>query len=226
MEKVTIKNLIDFQRKTDRTKKTFVNNLKREKNSVDMSGGGDYWRSCLSAISNTFRYDNPDLLDEKIELLREKIKYSEIKRIKEQFQRNIDILSNFEDFDFEHIKPKADLTFHKQPKIKSIIDINGFPVEVKPSHVFSFSDNKSDEIGAVWFVAKLDGYKKRELGMFADILYRYLNEHFSNDYFVNPFYCIAVDVFKGQEVRYTKIQKGKIPILLDSTLEEIKNIAE
>lgn len=222
MKKITIKNLIDFRRKNEQTKITFVNNLNREKKSGEASGGGDYWVSCLSAISNAFRYNNFDLLNEKIELLREKIKLSEIKRIKTQFQRNIDILNNFEDFDFQNIKPKSDLTFHKQPKIKSILTIKGFPIEAIPSHVFSFSENKSEEIGAVWFIAKLDGYKKNELAMFADILYRYLDKHYSKNYYVNPSYCIAIDVFKGQKISYKDVMKNKIPILIEETIDEIK----
>lgn len=224
MEKVTVKNLIDFRRKSDRTKISFVNNLKREKVADDSSGGGDYWISCLSAISNTFRDQNTDLLDEKIELLKYKIKCSEDKKIKDQFQRNIDILINFEDFDFQHLKPSNDLTYHTQPKIKSILDIKGFPIEAKPNHVFSFSENNRDEIGSIWFIAKLNGYKKSELGMFSDILYRYLDKHYSNDFYVNPSFCIAVDVFNGQEVNYTEIQNANIPSLIDSTIEDIKNL--
>jgi hypothetical protein len=224
MEKLTVKNLIDFRRKSDRTKLSFINNLKREKAVEDSSGGGDYWISCLSAISNTFRDQNTDLLDKKIEYLKEKIKYTEDKRIKDQFQRNIDILINFEDFDFQHLKPSNDLTYHIQSKIKSILDIKGFPIEAKPNHVFSFSENNREVIGSIWFIAKLNGYTKSELGMFSDILYRYLDKHYSNDFYVNPSFCIAVDVFNGQEVNYAEIQNGNIPSLIDSTIDEIKKI--
>ena len=221
MEKVTIKNLIDFRRKNEMTRITFVQNLKKEKKSDD-SSGGDYWISCLSAITNAFRYGNTDLLEEKIDLLRDKIIYSQIQRIKNQFQRNIDILSTFQDFDFQHLKPNSDLTFIKQSKIKSIIDIKSFPVESNPSHIFSFSKNDSEEVGGIWFVAKLNGFRKTELGMFADIMYRYLEIHYSKDFYVNPSYCIAVDLFNGQEVNYSEIQNGDIPILIDSTIEDIK----
>ena len=176
MEKITIKNLIDFRRKSERSKKTFAYNLKLEKKSDDSLGGGDYWISCLSSISNVFKYGEIDYLRNKIDLLKEKIDVSNDKRIKIQFQRNIDILFGFEDFDFKTIRPKADLKFLKKPNDKALIDIKGYPVQAKPHHVFSFSKKGSDEIGAVWFIAKLDGYKKSELGMFADILYRYLEK--------------------------------------------------
>jgi hypothetical protein len=223
MEKITIKNLIEFRGKSDRTKITFVNNLKKEKKKLDEdSTGGDYWISCLSVIRNTFKSDNVDLLDEKIIFLREKIKASEIKRIKDQFQRNIDIISNFKDYDFKHLKPNVDLTFIKQSKPNTILDIKGFPIESNPCHIFTFSKNNSDEIGGIWFIAQLKGFKKSELGMFADVLYRYLDKHYSKDFFVNPDYCIAVDLYNGQEVNYSEIQNSQIPILIESTLDDLK----
>ena len=60
--------------------------------------------------------------------------------------------------------------------------------------------------------------------MFADILYRYLRENYSNDYFVNPAYCIAVDLYRGQDLNYKEIQDGNIPILIDSTLDDSKRV--
>jgi hypothetical protein len=223
MEKLTVKNLIKFRKKNNRTKITFVNNIKKEKKKSGDSSGGDYWISCLSAIRNTFKSGNANLLDEKIDLLRDKIKVSETKKIKDQFQRNIDIISNFKDYDLQHLKPNVDLTFLTQPKYQAILDIKGFPIEAKPCHIFTFSGNNSEEIGGIWFVAQLKGYPKSELGMFTDILYRYLKKHYSEDFYVNPDYCIAVDICNGQGVNYLEIQTGKIPILIDSTLDDLKN---
>lgn len=224
MEKVTVKNLIEFRGKNDITKITFVNNLKKEKKKSEEISGGDYWISCLSAIRNAFKNDNIDLLDEKIELLGDKIKASEIKRIKDQFQRNIDIINNFKDYDFEHLKPTGDLTFLKQVKNHFILKIKGFPVESKPCHVFTFSENNSEEIGGIWFIAQLKGFKKSELGMFTDILYRYLEEHYSKEFYVNPRYCVAVDLYNAQEVNYEEIKNGEVPILIEQTLDEISKI--
>jgi len=225
MEKITIKNLVEFRGKNERTRITFVNNLKKEKKKSDDDGsGGDYWISCLSAIRNAFKYDDSELLDEKIELLNEKIQLTESRRIKNQFQRNIDILNNFKDYDVQHLRPSTDLNFLKQSKDNSLIDINGLPIEAKPCHIFTFSENNSEEIGGVWFVSKLKGFEKSELGMFTDMIYRYLDKHFSKDFFVNPNYCIAVDLYNGQEVNYSDIKNGKIPILLDRTIEALKKV--
>lgn len=163
-------------------------------------------------------------MEEKIDILIDKIKVSETKRIKDQFQRNIDIINNFKDYDLQHLRPNTDLIFLKQPKNQTILDINGLGIEAKPCHIFSFSENNSEEIGGVWFVAQLKGFNKSELGMFADILYRYLYKHYSKDFYVNPAYCIAVDLYNGQEVNFTEIQNGKIPILIDSTIEDLKKV--
>ncbi|MCE5205761.1 MAG: hypothetical protein LLF80_06630 [Porphyromonadaceae bacterium] len=223
MKKVTVKNLIEFRGKNDRTKITFVNNLKKEKvKSDDDSSGGDYWSSALSAIRNTFKYDNAKLLDEKIELLLNKIETKENERIENQFRRNLEIVSNFKEYDFEHLKPEAEIKFLKQKKYQSLLTIKGLPIEAKPCHIYSFSINKSEEIGGIWFVAQLDGFKKSELAMFADILYRYLNENYAKEFFVNAKYCIAVDLYKGQDVSYKDIQEGNIPVLIESTLDDFK----
>lgn len=224
MKKITIKNLIDFRRKSsEKSKKTFANKLKLDKKGEDGSGG-DYWITSLSAISNVFKNDNVGLLNDKVEELQEKYEATPHKTNKLQFQRNIDILLGFEDFDFKSIHPDADLDFLKKPNDKSLIDIKGFPVQAYPHHVFTYSIKGSDEIGAVWFVAKLDGYENSELGMFADIMFRYLDKHYSKDYFVNPEFCIAVDVVNGKSVSYEDIKKGKIAVLIDSAIDEIKRL--
>jgi hypothetical protein len=224
MKKVTVKNLIEFRGKNERTKITFVHNLKKEKKKSDDDSGGDYWISCLSAIRNSFRFDDMGLLDEKIDLLLDKIKVSDIKRIKNQFQRNIDILNSFKEYDFQNLKPDTDIEILKQTKAKHLLDINGLPIEAKPCHIYTFSKNNSNEIGGVWFVAQLSGFKESELGMFADLMYRYLDKHYSKDFYVNPEYCIAVDLYKGEEVSYSDIKSGKIPILIDSTIDELKKV--
>jgi hypothetical protein len=223
MEKISIKNLIDFRRKSEVSQKTFVNNLKKDKQS-EKGSGGDYWISSLSTISNVYKTGESNLLDEKREILQDKINASDVKTTKTMFQRNIDILHNFEDYDLENIKPDVDFDLHKKPDNKSLIIINGLPIQAKPHHVFSFTNGEIEEIGAVWFIAKLEGFSESELGMFTDIMWRYLDKHFSKDFVVNPDYCNAVDVMNGKEVSYTQILKGEVPVLLEKTIDEINAI--
>lgn len=225
MEKIRIKELIKFRKKSERSRITLVNNL-RLNHALENGGssGGDYWISCLSAIANTFKYDDIELLNDKIDLLIEKIKAKQDKRIKDEFQRNLNVLYNFRDFDFQELKPNVELTYLKKPIDKSIIDVRGLPIQAKPDHVFTFSIKNRGEIGAVWFIGQLDGFDRGELGMFADILYLYLDKHYSKDFFVNASFCIAVDAIKAQRVSYKDIQEGKVPRLLEQTIEDIKRL--
>jgi len=186
--------------------------------------GGDYWISSLSAISKIYRSDEMNFLDEKIEFLQEKIVDGADKRINDMYQRNITFLEGFKGFDFQKIKPSEDLIYHKKDESKSVLDINGLKVKVMPNHLFSYTNNQNAEIGAIWFVAKLGGYKKDELGMFTDLLFRYLTKHFSSAYSVNPEHCIAIDISKLEEVRYSEIESGNVPILIDRTIEGIQKI--
>jgi len=224
MEKVTIKNLIDFRAKSDRSKITFLNNLRKEKIKDPNEEGGDYWISCVSTISNVYRNNDRTLLGKKVTEIQAKLKGTTRKQTRDQYQWNIDILIHFEDFDLQTIRPNVDLQIQKQSKANSLLDINGLPIEAKPSHVFSFSENGSDEIGAVWFVAKKGGYHLHDLGMFADIIYRYLDSRYSKEYFVSTSFCIAVDVFSGKVVRYKDIESGIIPTLIDATIDQINKL--
>src|SRR5690606_7289437 len=119
---ITVKHLIDFNRKTTRTRQTLVNNIKTPqiKNNDD-SGGGDYWTSALSCISKAF-VDNPeDLISDKIDELIAKTEMYGSQNTKTMFQQNIKILQNFEGFDFNKLKPLTKLVFLKKPKDKSIV---------------------------------------------------------------------------------------------------------
>ena len=100
-KKITGKQLIDFKRKSSKSKATFINNFKIPEKKAS-SGGGDYWISCLSAIRIFFKDYNIDIIDRKIEVLHDKISSHDNKRIKDQFKRNLDILENFKEYDYDH----------------------------------------------------------------------------------------------------------------------------
>jgi hypothetical protein len=224
MKKLSIKNIVEFRGKSDRSKKYFATDLTIDKVKVDTEGGGDYWVSCLSAISNSFKSDDLKYIIDKRGEVEEKHGETKVKRTKTMYERNIDILYNYKDFDLKKWKPSKKIKLLKKNKDHSILTIKGLQVQATPHHVFTFQKNDVEEVGAIWFIAKLNGFKKDELGMFADILYRYLKTHFSKDYDLNPKYCIAVDVFKKFEVNYSQLEKGEISLILNPTLEEIKKL--
>jgi hypothetical protein len=60
MEKITVKELVEFNRKSsDKAKKNFANKLKtrpaKQKKSDDKDGGGDYWVTSTSCIYNVIK---------------------------------------------------------------------------------------------------------------------------------------------------------------------------
>lgn len=224
MKKLTIKSIVEFRRKSDKSKKRFAEDLKIDKEKDDAEGGGDYWIMCLSAISNAYKADNLDLIKEKIEELQGKIEETDNDQTKDMYQRNMNILYDYEDVDFNPWRFSKDQVFIKKLKIHSPIKINGLFVDVTPHSVFSFNKIDTNEIGAIWFIAKKGGFSKEDLGMFSDILYRYLDRHYSSEYVVNPKYCIAVDLYSRSDVNYHQIQSGEISEALLATINEIKRL--
>jgi hypothetical protein len=226
MKKLSIKSIVEFRGKSERAKKNFANSLKLDKPEVESGSGGDYWVSCLSAISNGYKFNDLNFIIEKMEDLEDKHKENGNSGTKTMYRRNITILSHYESFDFRKWWPSKKTQLLRKHKSDSVLTIKDFQLQVKPQHVFTFPVNNENEIGAIWFIAKLDGFRKDELGMFCDILYRYLKTHFSKKYRLSPKYCIAVDVFNTLEVRYSQLEKREIPMILDSTLDEIKKLMQ
>jgi hypothetical protein len=222
IEKISVKNIVAFKRKSDKSQATFINNLNRPKQDIQ-SDGGDYWVMASSTVSNFFKAGNKELISEKIEDVSERRNKATAKISKDMYQRNIAILNSFEDFDFSKFKPNTELFYLSKPKEKSIIKLKGVPLQIRPHHVFSFNKNKIDKIGAVWFVVKLGGYEISDIAIFTDALYRYLKTNHKK-FEVDLEYCLVFDLINQKHVRYTQIKNGKIISALDSTLERIKKL--
>lgn len=227
MQKITIKELVDFRRKsTDRSKKNFAYKLKnrtaKEKENDDSEGGGDYWVTSTSCIYNVFKHSNNEYYDSKIDELRVKFQNTDDKRIKSMYQRNLDILTNFKDFQIQDLRPPKILKFETVHKANKIITVDNFPLYLNPSLVFSHERNGKNELGALWLIPQLEGFKKTELGMFCEILYRFLVKNYSENYQISNDYCIAVDTFNAQKIIYPELSNGNIPFLIDKTLTEIR----
>lgn len=225
MEKISISNVIEFKRKPQESKSKFINKIFKPKLKSEQKhdkGGGDYWIHSLSEIRKTFVSENKDLIKNKLYILNEKIDKATAKISKDMFQRNIEILHNFEDFNFSNLKPKFILQYLPKPKDKSIIPIKGIPIQILPNHVFTYEDNNINKIGAIWFVSKLKEYNTAELGIFAEALFRYLEHHYSNDYKISSEFCTSVDVRNLNIVSYDKIINNQDSSILNSTLVSIR----
>ncbi|WP_437372115.1 hypothetical protein [Maribacter litoralis] len=225
MEKVTVKDLVDFKRKSDRAKKTFAQKIKtREVKPKGDGGGGNWWSTSLSAIGNTFKTGDKDEISKKIEDLNDRYNSTDVKLTKMQYTQNIEVLQSMLDYDFEQIRPEQEFSSVKSIYEQKMIEISGFPVQAWPTSVFSFKENDEIYIGSVWFVTNKYPFKDSELGMYAEMLYRFLSKWYSTKFKVNPSYCIAVEPKRGAQVNYKMIEDGKVISILDKTLLEIKNM--
>lgn len=223
MQKLTVKKLIEFRGKTEKAKRKFATQLKFEPNASTTSGGGDYWRRSLSAVSNGYKLNSSKPIKQKIALLENLLESELKKQTKTMYERNLQILTKYEKIDFKKWRPSL-TAFLKKNKADAVLTIRGFEIEATPQHVFLFNDNETTEVGAIWFIAKKNGYKHDELGMFTELAYQYLTNCFGDNYQINPRYCMAVDVVGNIAVNYFQIQNKQISPLLKATLDEIKKM--
>ncbi|WP_419800775.1 hypothetical protein [Mucilaginibacter sp.] len=228
MEKITINELIDFRRKSDKSKKLLAFKIKnrksKEKPKDDDSGGGNYWITSTSCISNVFKNNDEQQYDSKINELYSKLKDNQIKRIKTMYQRNIDILNTFKDFKFDELKPSGKLKYLQVPKLFKTVVVNNFPLYINPSILYSFERNGKNELGALLLIPKIEGYKKIELGMFCETLYKFLIKNYSDNYQIALDYCVVVDTINVQKIQYKELLSGDIPFLIDTTLKELNSL--
>lgn len=221
MKKISVKNLIAFRRKTDKSKKTFLKSLTKVK-IIDSASGGNYWVRSISALSNAFKTNDNQYIKDKINDISDDYSSTTRKQTKDMYQRNLDILYNYKDFDFSTWYPNKTFQVIDKVNKNSIIEINKVPVQISPNQVFTFSKNKIDYVGTIWFVAKLDGYSKVEFGIFTEALFYYLKNNFSKKYEVSPENCLVVDVLNLDEVNYQMVLDDKIPAMLRETLKSIR----
>lgn len=224
MKKIRIHDLVDFNKKSERSKITQVNNFKKETPEVEKDkkeSGGDYWISCNSALIKYFKTEDAKVLNNKIDHLKSMIDNTPRKQTKDRFNSNIERINNFIPFDVKEIKPSEEVKFLKKDEKYPKIKINDLTIEVKPDIIYSFDD---DKIGSVWFITKKGGFKSNELAMFCDITFRYLNKLYSEKYKINTDFVTVIDVFNTSYMTYSQIKDGEIISPLNNTIEEFKKL--
>lgn len=228
MEKLPVKSIIKFRRiKKDGSRITLLRNLnkKKEPRTEDKkSNGGDYWISCCSALANVFKTDDLSMIETKIADLQQKVESATDERTKNRHQKNIDLLTKFQEFDFTHLKPISDVKMLQKKDEWNILNVLELPIYLRPDHVFSFSNKDFKETGAIWFIAQKGGFDKTELSVFCDVLHRYLQKNFSAKYKVSAEYCVVVDVFTTRSLTYEDLSSRKIQSPLEATLNDIRRL--
>lgn len=222
MQKLTIKKIVDFRSRSEKGKKNWVRAWKRPATPTPSEGGGDYWVSCVSALSKSFKENDLAHATTRIKDLEKRYPEADNKRTKDMYKRNIDVLSKYQESDLKRWRPDRKLEFPKIPKRNVALTLNGLEVQLSPSQVFTFVKEGSEQVGGIWFVAKLNGFNSVELGMFASILYRYLLRQFAKTHKINTRYCLAIDTFNKTEVSYAQLENDEIADVLEPTIEEIK----
>ena len=225
MENVSISKLVEFRRKTERSKRTFAEKLYQlevAKKSED--SGGDYWVRSLSAINNAYLNNNNQFIQNKIEDITDDLQNTTVNKTKTMYERNLQILHNFEDIDFIDFIPVAEFEFLEKQAKKANFDVNEFPIKIKFNQLYSFNENDTKFLGGILFVAKLGGYTKGELGIFAEAFFRYLKQKYSHGYEISKNNVKVIDVFTMNEVTFDMLEKGVVPKFLESTIDAIKNL--
>lgn len=224
MKKISINNIIKLRLKSDKSQKGFLNSISKDVEIKSEGGGGNYWIRSLSAMNNAIKLNSTDPIKDKITELLGLFVPSLTNQTKDMYQRNLNILYNYEDFDLSKWLPDNYDIVSKTNK-KSIIYIETIPVQITPSQIYTFEKDRKQYVGAIWFVAKLEGYNISELGMFAEALFIYLSNNFDQNFTVFSQNCFVVDVLGKQEVSYQDLIDDKIPKILKPTLELIKKLS-
>lgn len=225
MENVSISKLVEFRRKTERSKRTFAEKLYQlEVANKSDDGGGDYWVRSLSAINKAYLNNNNQFIHDKIEDITDDLQNTTVNKTKTMYERNLQILHNFEEIDFIDLIPVAEFEFLEKQAKKANFDVNEFPIKIKFNQLYSFNENDTKFLGGILFVAKLGGYTKDELGIFAEAFFRYLKQKYSNGYEISKNNVKVIDVFTMNEVTFDMLENGEVPKFLESTIDAIKNL--
>ncbi len=224
MKKISVNGLVEFRKKSNRAKKTFVEKIKSNKVETPSESGGNYWVSSLSAVCNSYKTGSFDTIDEKIDELQKKLDDTEATRTKNMYKRNISILQKYKSIDLKKLRPGGKLSFLKKSTGNPLLTIKGLQIEAKPSHIYTFGKKEEEQIGAIWFIIKKDGYRIDEVGMFCDMLYRFLKHNYVKKYQLLLQNCLAVDILSSQVINYSEIEDGTVSQILNATLDEINRL--
>lgn len=88
-----------------------------------------------------------------------------------KYDRNIQILHNYEDFDCRSITPSENIEIKSKIGKRGVIELHKLNIKVGMHNIYTFEDNEMPYMGSVFFAAKIKGYKIAELGMFAEVIY-------------------------------------------------------
>ncbi|WP_294332615.1 hypothetical protein [uncultured Chryseobacterium sp.] len=224
MKNIRVKDLIIFRSLSERRQITFVSNLQKEKivKDEDEGSGGNYWVRSISALNNAFRENDNTFIKEKINDILNDYNPKLDNRTKVKYDRNLQILHNYEDFDFRSITPSGEIEILLKVRKNGVIDVNGLDLKVETHHIYAFDSDNKTYLGAVLFAVQKGGYKLDELGIFAEAIFTFLVKNYSEKYIIDPSFIKVIDVMTHEIVDYQMIADGTVASLLNVTVEDIK----
>jgi len=222
MKELPIKKLIEYNSYSDRRKSTMLGKLQQVESVFSNSKDArDYWHRSLTAIRKSFKLNDYQFLIDRIKFITDDLSKTTVRTTKIMYERNIQILNNFLEFDYTRLMPSHKVRFIPQTTEVSIISVSGIQLKIHGDDLFSYESNGVVHIGAVWFVASKDGYRNDELAIFVDALYRMLDNNLSDDYIINADYCFVVDAMKKNVLTYSQIMRKPTKSKLDLIASEI-----
>lgn len=219
INKIALKKLVEFGRLSEKRQANFANQLKVPKVTSPTDGGGDYWKRSTSGLSNAFKDNDSARIAEKIEAVVSVYQSATNELTKKMYERNLDILHNYVNFDFVNLRPAGEVKF--LTKSKEPLTIDNVPLQILPHHVFIFGKDEGVKVGAIWFVAWLERFSKEDLGIYAEAQFNYLSNVYAKHYIVDPRYCLTVDILTMETVNYNEILQGKIKSRLQSSVDSL-----
>lgn len=220
---IPINKLVEFRKLSERRQSTFVSNLKipkKPKIEDEESNGGNYWQRSLSGLSTAFKQNDNDIIKERIDSLLTVYEKNDNSKVRKMYERNLHILQKYEEFDLSTWMSSSSFKFLS--KTKTPLTIKEIPIRVVPQHIFTYGEKSKKSIGGVFFVASVKVYKYDDLGIFSEAIFRYLTDQYSEGYYIDPNYCFTVDASTMYTVNYQQVLDGKIPSLLQTTVDTLK----
>ncbi|MFC4163852.1 hypothetical protein ACFOWU_09315 [Epilithonimonas zeae] len=224
MKDIRVKDLVTFKRLTERRKSTFLINLQKEKivKENDESSGGDYWVRSISALNNAFRENDNRFISDKITDIINDYSPKLNKGTRDKYDRNLQILYNYEDFDFRSITPTEEIKILSKARKSGVIEIAALSLKVEIHHIYTFTVDDKEYLGALLFAAQKDGYQQSELGVFAEAIFNFLTANYSSKYIIHPSFIKVVGVMTRVIVDYQMVLDDLLPSIILPIIENIK----
>ncbi|KUJ50915.1 hypothetical protein [Chryseobacterium sp. JAH] len=226
MKDIRIKDLVTFRRLTEKRQSTFINNLQKEKiaKEKEEGSGGDYWVRSISALNNAFRENDNRFISDKITDIINDYNPKLDKGTKVKYDRNLQILYNYEDFDFRSVTPAEEIEILSKARKSGVIEIAALSLKVETHHIYTFSIDEKEYLGALLFAAQKEGYQPSELGIFAEAIFNFLDANYGSKYIIHPSFVKVVGVMTHGIVDYQMVLDGDLPSIILPIIENIKNL--